>query len=281
MSNLNLKMNVSLQSINQPQLCEQMLETMIRDDRGSLLIVSSTQKISVSSKILQIFSPLYRDMLRDVPSLDNNPMTIFLPDFEVMHVRHLLDLLTSGRIKDKQLPLGSAGDILNLAKCFGIDLKESDLRVSFKDTREKPPQRTKVKNIDVMMFSTVPCEYFEKEEAKTSFSQDLQEIINIDERIDVVDHSEENSCVFCFEKIRGGNKSLKSHEEKCQNSKPNETEEVMNMNIDTGTGKIVREDYRDREKCPFCLKNFGRNPYKIHVKECRVRKSLQRQKQKK
>ena len=72
---------------------------------------------------------------------------------------------------------------MNLAKCFGIDLKESDLRVSFKDTREKPPQRTKVKNIDVMMFSTVPCEYFEKEEAKTSFSQDLQEIINIDERI--------------------------------------------------------------------------------------------------
>ena len=229
-------------------------------------------------------------MLRDVPSLDNNPMTIFLPDFEVMHVCHLLDLLTSGRIKDKQLPLGSAGDILNLAKCFGIDLKESDLRVSFKDTREKPPQRIKVKNIDVMMFSTVPCEYFEKEEAKTSFSQELQEIINIDERTYVEDYfdlqyvedyNEVNSCAFCFEKIRGGNKSLKSHEEKCQNSKPNETEEVMNMNIDTGTGKIVREDYRDREKCPFCLKNFGRNPYKIHVKECRVRKSLQRQKQKK
>ena len=50
--------NVSLESINQPQLCEELLEAMIRDDRDSLLIVTSTQRLSVSSKLLQIFSPL-------------------------------------------------------------------------------------------------------------------------------------------------------------------------------------------------------------------------------
>ena len=42
MSHQILKVNVSLQSINQPQLCEQMLELMTRDDGGSLLIVTST-----------------------------------------------------------------------------------------------------------------------------------------------------------------------------------------------------------------------------------------------
>ena len=66
MSHQILKVNVSLQSISQPQLCGQMLELMTRDDRDGLLIVTSTQRISVSSKLLQIFSPLYRDMLQDI-----------------------------------------------------------------------------------------------------------------------------------------------------------------------------------------------------------------------
>ena len=40
--------NVSLQSMNQSNLCEQVLETMTRDDMDSLLIVTSTYRVSVS-----------------------------------------------------------------------------------------------------------------------------------------------------------------------------------------------------------------------------------------
>ena len=146
-----------------------MLKTMTRDDMDSLLIVSSTQRISVSSKLLQIFSPFYRDMMRDIPSSDNNPVTIFLPDFEAVHVRHLLDLLIIGRAEDKQLPL-SSGDILNLAKCFRIDLREPDLIVSVENTSEKPPPRIKVKNIHELVSSQVIRESFDKEKSKKSKS---------------------------------------------------------------------------------------------------------------
>merc|ERR1719452_317369 len=115
---------------------------MTRDERDGLQIVTSTQRISVSSKLLRLFSPLYRDILRDIPISDNNSVTMFLPDYEAVHVHHLLDLLTSGRIKDKELPLGSSGDILNLSKCFGIDLREADLIVSIEDNMsEKQPPR--------------------------------------------------------------------------------------------------------------------------------------------
>ena len=81
MSHRILNVNVSLKSINQPQLCELMLESMTRDDRESLLIVTSTQRISVSSKLLQIFSPLYRDILWDIPSRDTDPVTVTLKLF--------------------------------------------------------------------------------------------------------------------------------------------------------------------------------------------------------
>ena len=205
MSHQILKVNVSLQSISQPQLCEQMLELMTRDDRDGLLIMTSTQRISVSSKLLQIFSPLYRDMLRDISSRDG-PVTMFLPDYEAVHVHHLLDLLTSGRIKDKELPLGSAGDILNLAKCFKIDLRESDLMISQENILEKPPPRVnvsstdiceklpriKVKNIRDMIPPPLPSESLNKEKAKDSNCQDMRDLIQVADQRDVQDENEEN-----------------------------------------------------------------------------------------
>ena len=117
MSHQILKVNVSLQSISQPQLCGQMLELMTREDRDGLLIVTSTQRISVSSKLLQIFSPLYRDILRDIPSNDNNQVTMIIPDTEAVHVKHLLDLVTSGRIKEADI---SCDDLRSLGSAFAI-----------------------------------------------------------------------------------------------------------------------------------------------------------------
>ena len=282
MSHQILKVNVSLQSISQPQLCEQMLELMTRDDRDSILIVTSTQRISVSSKLLQIFSPLYRDMLRDIPSSDKNPVTMFLPDCEAVHVRHLLDLLTSGRIKDKQLPLGSSGNILNLAKCFGIDLRESDLIVSIEDIMsEKPPAlpRIKVKNIHDLVSSPVLSESLDKEKSKKSKSKYFKEVINIDDSEDVED-DKGNKCAFCLKKIR--RKSLKNHlRNQCEkrplsyrstNNNPTDTADENGKVINITTDKVVGDDNRDWRKCLFCLKNFSHK--QIHNKECQVRKSM-------
>jgi len=155
MSHRILNVNVSLQSINQPQLCEQMLDAMTRDDRDSLLVVTSTQRVSISSKLLQIFSPFYRSILEDIPSRDGDPVTVIIPDTEAVHIRHLMDLLASGRSK-KMNKIGSRGslrDIVNLAECIKIELREADLTAPLEDVGQKPPPRIKVKNLQDMISS--------------------------------------------------------------------------------------------------------------------------------
>ena len=65
-------------------------------------------------------------------------MTLIIPDTEADHVKHLLlDLLTSGRIKETDRV---SRVIVSLAESFKIDLKESDLS----DIGQKPPPRIKV-----------------------------------------------------------------------------------------------------------------------------------------
>ena len=208
MSHRILNVNVSLQSINQPQLCEQMLDAMTRDDRDSLLMVTSTQRISISSKLLQIFSPLYRDILRDIPSKDNDPVTLIIPDTEAVHVQHLLDLLTGGKIT--KIDRGSSKDIVTLAQCFKIKLKEGDLS----DMEQKSPPRIKVKNIEEMSsmvpspYSLIAEEWYEKPDTINS-----PNVINIDDENELEDSKREMRCAFCLKVIGGGKKSLKYHEE--------------------------------------------------------------------
>ena len=156
-------MNVSLQSLNQPQLCKQMLDVMTRDDMDGLLIVTSNKRISISSKLLQIFSPLYRDILRDIDIKDAGPVTMIIPDTEAVHVRYLLDLVTSGKINAKDISYDDMGslDIVALAESFKIDLRETDLLVPLvKDMRQDPSPRIEVKQ---EISSPDPCHSFSNE----------------------------------------------------------------------------------------------------------------------
>ena len=85
-----------------------------------------------------------------------------------------------------------------------------------------------------------------------------------------------DSCAFCLQKIR--RKSLKNHlKNQCEkrplsyrstNNNPTDTvskryENGKVINFDT-TDKVVGDDYRDWKKCPFCLKIFSHNSFKIH-----------------
>ena len=230
---------LSLQSINQPQLCEQMLEAMTRDDRDSLLMVTSTQRISMSSKLLQIFSPLYRDILRDIPSKDIDPVTLIIPDTEADHVQHLLDLLTSGKIQETAR--GSSRDIVTLAECFKIRLKESDLS----DIDQKLQPRIKVKKLGDMS-SLVPS---------------------------TIERTETDKCSFCSKAFRGGRKSVRKHEEtECKN-RPNAP--VCSLCLK----KIVggRRSFKNHKamcrlynECSFCYKKIdgGRKSFENHRKVC-------------
>ena len=220
MSHRILNVNVSLQSINHPQLCEQMLDIMTRDDVDTLLVVTSTQRISISSKLLQIFSPLYREILRDVPSTDKSPVTIILPDTEVVHVKHLLDLVTSGRVMENHQSSrssGSASDIADLAECFKIVLTESDLTLP-----SKPRQASlKVKSIKEMS-DPVPRdgELSKRTLEKTCFINNASNVINIDDEEDDENEKKNKKCRKCGKIIGGGEEVLKVHEKRCNKEKP-------------------------------------------------------------
>jgi len=290
MSHQILKVSVSLQSLSQPQLCGQMLELMTRDDRDGLLVVTSTQRISVSSKLLQIFSPLYRDMLRDIPSSDN-PVTMFLPDYEAVHVHHLLDLLTSGRIKDKELPMGSAEDILTLAKCCKIDLKESDLMISLENMCEKPPPRVNVSSTDISekpprikvknicdMIPPLPSESLNKEKAKEFYRQDMDDhdLIQVADERDVQDENEENMDVPQNHMTDGRLSDVPERQDKMDGKKGKAS---CRISVRPVTENLTKEDLWDHFEAfgkvtevyistPFCQVAF------VQFSKCKVAQSL-------
>ena len=214
--------NVSLQSMNQPQLCEQMLEAMTRDDRDSLLIVTSTQRLSVSSKLLQIFSPLYRDILRDIPGIGSNsdPVTLILPDTEDDHVQQLLNVLTSGKVQlnHDHVSWASAWDISTLAERLKIVVRNTDLTVPPKDIGQKP--RIRVRNLQEML-SPAAVESLNEKETKNPCNHNFPNLINIDDDIEIEEKKtakteeedvvKEHECSFCHRKILTND--IKSHEE--------------------------------------------------------------------
>ena len=262
MSHRILNVNVSLQSINQPQLCEQMLDAMTQDDRDSLQIVTSTQKISISSKLLQIFSPLYRDILRDIPIKDSEPVTMMLPDTEGIHVQHLLDLLTSGKVHDNHLASGSAWDILTLAECFKIEIRGMDLTPNFQDKDKISPPKIRVKNIrELSSPDPIPCESINinNEKANNPASHNFENLININD--------EEDLRRICLESIGGDRTSLKNLEKQ---HREEEFNVPIAINIDKEEVANVKSLY---VKCSFCRKEIHKDKIKDHEEEdCHVRK---------
>ena len=230
-----------------------MLEAMTRDDRNSLLMVTSTQMISVSSKLLQVFSPLYRDILRDIPSKDNDPVTLIVPGTEAVHVQHLLDLVTSGKIKKTNR--GSFRDIVSLAECFKIDLKESDVS----DMDFKSPPMIKVKNLGEMS-SMAPSKSHNEEGSKKPDSNNFPDVINIDDRIEVGDDNIEDKCSFCSETLRGGRKSVRKHERRCKNRPDAPVCSICFNKISGGSHSLRRHEKRCRQmpnKCRLCGREYS------------------------
>ena len=131
-----------------------MLETLTltRDDADSLLLVTASERISLSSKLLLILSPLYRDIIRDVGSdIRAQQVTIIIPDTEAVTVQSLLALLTTGQVaNDKGAgDQVSCNDIVNLASSLNIQLREEDL--SRPATVNRPLGKLRVRNMEEIL----------------------------------------------------------------------------------------------------------------------------------
>ena len=98
-------MTVIFQSHHQFEFCDRILRGLAEDDGDSLLVATSSEEVSLASlKMLQLFSPMVRDIVRELP-LFPTPHTLIIPDTDAESWKYLMCLLTDGKI-DVKFPSG-------------------------------------------------------------------------------------------------------------------------------------------------------------------------------
>ena len=139
-------MTVIFQSHHQFEFCDRILRGLEEDDGDSLMVATSSQEVSLASlKMLQLFSPLVRDIVMTFPS-STSPLTLILPDTDANSWKCLMELLTSGNVDvhplaDEDVECQKE-KISALARCLRINLEsrqvteESRLRLRVKRPEE-------------------------------------------------------------------------------------------------------------------------------------------------
>ena len=109
---------------HQPQLLEMILGKIAEEETGRLIILTSDGRVNLSGKVIQIFSPLFRDLM--ATTVTGGPaMVVSLPDVSSDSVIHLYQLLMWGEISG----VGDKGikdvkkRVASQAESFGIKLK--------------------------------------------------------------------------------------------------------------------------------------------------------------
>lgn len=121
-------MTVIFQSHHQFEFCDRILRNFAEDDGDSLLVATSSQEVSLASlKMLQIFSPLLREIVETLPS-SSAPHTLIIPDTDAESWKYLTGLLTTGSV-DVNLSSDNSNikcqkdKISSLAQCLRIYLE--------------------------------------------------------------------------------------------------------------------------------------------------------------
>jgi len=124
-------MTVIFQSHHQLDFCDRILRSLEEDDGDSLVVATSSPELSLASlKLLQLFSPLVREIVKTLPSMPSaaSPLTLILPDTDANSWKCLMGLLTSGNV-DVCLPSCDTDverqkeKISALARCLQINLE--------------------------------------------------------------------------------------------------------------------------------------------------------------
>ena len=96
-------MNVTLEAVSQAGRCAAWLEALAGDE-ARVRVVTSSGAVTLSSKLLQLFSPLVRETIASVPTQE--PVVIIIPDTEANAVNALMKFLLKGEIDASDLGLG-------------------------------------------------------------------------------------------------------------------------------------------------------------------------------
>ena len=115
-------MNVTLESRYQADQCSAWLERLASDE-ARVQVVTSSGTVTVSSKLLQLFSPLARETIASItPGAAQNGIddVIMIPDAKATDVQALLSFLSRGQIDVRGFSNQAAilENIISLAKCL-------------------------------------------------------------------------------------------------------------------------------------------------------------------
>ena len=112
--------------------CSAWLERLASDE-ARVQVVTSSGTVTVSSKLLQLFSPLARETIASIGEVKE--IVLMIPDAETRTVNHLMNFLSKGQIDAGSFAsLSSANErseycdvlhknIVGLARCLQVDMK--------------------------------------------------------------------------------------------------------------------------------------------------------------
>ena len=87
------------------QMCHSITKRLAEEDTGSLLVITSDNiwgRVRASSKVMQLFSPLLRDLVTINGSVTENPLIVILPDYDSDTWNRLMKVLKTGQIVDTE-----------------------------------------------------------------------------------------------------------------------------------------------------------------------------------
>ena len=128
-------MDLKFATQHQAGRCSAWLERLASDE-ARVQVVTSSGTVTVSSKLLQLFSPLARETIASItPGAAQENVVLIIPDAETRTVNNLMNFLSKGHIGAGGLAALSSTDemfkhcnvlhknIIGLASCLQVDMK--------------------------------------------------------------------------------------------------------------------------------------------------------------
>ena len=147
------------------------LEKMEAEDTGPLAILTSDGRVTLSGKVMQIFSPLVRSITAALSAcwIGQEPLFVSLPEFNSATVSQLMELLLRGKIME----IGTdyienvQRNVIDLASSLGIMIKIDQTLVD--DSRDDEMNdiscrgSLRVRNIEEMVILSGDQRHYEKD----------------------------------------------------------------------------------------------------------------------
>ena len=172
-------MDIALECRHQAVQCAEWLESLAGDD-ARVRVVTSSGSLTVSSKLLQLFSPLVRSAISSLPPEAAQEPVIVIPNSRVSTVRHFMNILSKGQIDYSELIFIPTADqkrkfcdvmkknIVNLAKCLQVNITNFSMnsRHPLKNTIDHKIRQLKVRQMKELLRPEVILEKSEAEGCK-------------------------------------------------------------------------------------------------------------------